>query len=142
MAKRGIGKPHPRRDRRGRGLRRDLIPSHLPGYRTRRDVFDAHVLESMSPLYTRFGKRLEHVEVLVEEVPGSTAIDVGRESVVLGRFFPGDRHAPPRIVLYRRPIESRASNATELAELIHHIVIDHVAVALGCRPEDIDPTLG
>lgn len=130
---------HPRRDRRGRGLKKDLIPSHLPGYRSRRDRFDACVFAAMSPLYSRYGQRLEHVEVLVEEVPGPRALTAAHGPIVLGRYFPGDRHTPPRIVLYRRPIESRAEDSSELAELVRHIIIDHVAVVLGCRPEDIDP---
>lgn len=135
---------HPRRDRRGRGIRTDLIPAYLPGYTTRREDFDALVLDAISPLYARFDKKLEHVEVLVEEVPALPADSggrPGRSAIVLGRFFPGDREAPARIVIYRRPIEARVHDREERAELIYQVIVDNVAAALGCRPEDIDPSL-
>ncbi|MCG7443007.1 metallopeptidase family protein [Dermabacter vaginalis] len=124
-----------RRDRHGRGLRSDLIPSHLPGFMTPSDHFDALVAEAMGPLYARFSK-LEFLQVLIEEVP----LDTGAlDAPPLGRYFPGDRRARPRIVLYRRAIESRARNRDELAELVYVVVLENVAVALGKRVEEIDP---
>lgn len=124
-----------RRDRHGRGFRGDLIPSHLPGFATPRDRFDTLVAEAMGPLYERFAK-LEYLQVLIEEVPLDT---VSLVTPPLGRYFPGDRRTRPRIVLYRRAIESRARNREELADLIYVVVLENVAVALGKRPEDLDP---
>ncbi|MCT1866725.1 metallopeptidase family protein [Dermabacter sp. p3-SID358] len=124
-----------RRDRHGRGFRGDLIPSHLPGFATPSDRFDTLVAEAMGPLYARFS-RLEYLQVLIEEVPLDT---VSLDSPPLGRYFPGDRRTRPRIILYRRAIESRARNREELAELVYVVVLENVAVALGKRVEDIDP---
>ena len=89
----------------------------------------------MSPLYARFSK-LEYLQVLIEEVPLDT---VSLDSPPLGRYFPGDRRTRPRIILYRRAIESRARDREELAELVYVVVLENVAVALGKRVEDIDP---
>lgn len=124
-----------RRDRHGRGFRGDLIPSHLPGFATPSDRFDALVAEAMGPLYERYAK-LEYLQVLIEEVPLDTS---ALHAPPLGRYFPGDRRTRPRIVLYRRAIESRARNREELAELIYVVVLENVAVALGKRVDEIDP---
>jgi predicted Zn-dependent protease with MMP-like domain len=42
-------------------------------------------------------------------------------------------------VLYRRPLEIRARDRSDLADLVHEVVVDQVAVLLGRDPEDIDP---
>lgn len=74
-------------------------------------------------------------------LPADSGGRPGRSAIVLGRFFPGDREAPARIVIYRRPIEARVHDREERAELIYQVIVDNVAAALGCRPEDIDPSL-
>ena len=137
MQPRSVRRPHSRRDRHGRGFRGDLIPSHLPGFKKKRDVFDTLVMQSLGPLYARFATELEHVHVSVEDVPPPGSVT--NEGVVLGRFVPADRTHPDRIVLYRRPIEYRARSEEDLAILIHHLVVDHIALVLGQAPEDIDP---
>jgi predicted Zn-dependent protease with MMP-like domain len=61
--------------------------------------------------------------------------------VPLARLLPGRpvRHAvPPRIVLYRRPLEFRAVDRDDLAELIHDVIIEQVANLLGVAPEELD----
>ncbi|WP_448629927.1 metallopeptidase family protein [Cellulomonas soli] len=57
----------------------------------------------------------------------------------LGRYFPADAGLPARIVLYRRPVESRATDPGDLAELVRDVVVEQVAHMLGRSPEDIDP---
>lgn len=134
----GSGAPR-RRDRHGRGWRRDLIPSHLPGHRSRRDVFDDTVLDAARPLIERFPRRLEHLEVAVEDVPLTDPAPWEAEAVSLSRFFPADRDHPPRIVLYRRPIETRCPGGEDLELMIRQVLSDQIAQMLGMRPEDLDP---
>ncbi len=129
-----------RRDRRGRGFRHDVIPPIHPAHRTRREHFEQCVLDSMAELHQRVGRRLDHVEVLSEDVPRADPAP-WEEPIVLGRAFPGDRLAPPRIVIYRRPIELRADSLDQLAELVHSVLVQNVASLLGKRPQDIDPFL-
>jgi hypothetical protein len=47
------------------------------------------------------------------------------------------------VVIYRRPVESRAQAARpgerELARLVHELVVEEVAALLGVPPEDLDP---
>ena len=47
----------------------------------------------------------------------------------------------PRIVLFRKPIERRAKDTVELAELLHEILVAQVAIYLDVEPTVIDPTL-
>ena len=64
-------------------------------------------------------------------------------SVPLARVLPAHREnwqeIPPRIVVYRRPLEIRAHDREDLAELVREVVVDQVAVLLGRDPDEIDP---
>jgi predicted Zn-dependent protease with MMP-like domain len=60
--------------------------------------------------------------------------------VPLARLLPGrpGRPAvPPRIVLYRRPLELRADDRDTLADLVHDVIIEQVANLLGLDPDDL-----
>lgn len=46
-----------------------------------------------------------------------------------------------RIVLFRKPIERRAKDPDDLAELLHDILVAQVATFLDVDPSVIDPTL-
>ena len=49
------------------------------------------------------------------------------------------RAFPPRIVIFRRPIEARARQRIELADLVHDLVVEEVARFLGLDPDVVDP---
>lgn len=138
--------PHPagprRRDRRGRGIRGPLLPAGLPAYRTRGQRFDELVLASVERLELNWGRQLDGVEFAVEDVPPADPAPWERGGVPLGRCFPSEPGLPPRIVLYRRPVENRATGPDDLGELVHEVVVDQVAHLLGRAPEEIDPQLG
>ena len=106
-----------RRDRHGRGLRGRLVPADVPLARSRAEQFDDLVLDA-------------------------DVLDDG--SVPLARVLPAHREngreVPPRIVVYRRPLEIRAHDREDLADLVRDVVVDQVAVLLGRDPEEIDPT--
>jgi predicted Zn-dependent protease with MMP-like domain len=40
-------------------------------------------------------------------------------------------------VLYRRPLEFRAFDREDLADLIHDVIVEQVANLLGVDPEDL-----
>jgi predicted Zn-dependent protease with MMP-like domain len=44
-------------------------------------------------------------------------------------------------VLFRRPIERRAKDSDELADLLHEVLVAQVATYLGVEPSVIDPTI-
>jgi predicted Zn-dependent protease with MMP-like domain len=62
--------------------------------------------------------------------------------VPLGRVYPASAGRPARIVVYRRPVETRASGARDVAALVADIVTEQVAGLLGVRPEELDPGFG
>ncbi|MEE1649595.1 metallopeptidase family protein [Brachybacterium sp. J144] len=128
-----------RRDRHGRGRRFDLIPPHLPGYRTRREVFDDLVAESGATLAERFPRRLAHLRVLVEEVPPTDPAPWEDAAVLLGRALPATREHPPRAILYRRPIQTRCASEEDLEALVRQVLSEQVGSLLGIAPEDVDP---
>ena len=128
-----------RRDRRGRGIRGPLIPPTLPGWRTRSEAFDDAVLGAVEKLEKRWARRLAKVEFGVEEVPPSDPSPWEQDAIALGRYFPSDAAAglPDRIVVYRRPVQSRCTDATEVAMLVEEVVREQVAHLLGRDPEDL-----
>ncbi|TAL13066.1 MAG: metallopeptidase family protein [Frankiales bacterium] len=154
-----------RRDRHGRGLRGPLVPStvtvgdrvlRVPAAQTRGERFDDLVLDAVEDLEQRWARELEGVEFAVEDVPavpleGDLPLDddvVADETaggaVPLGRLLPAavdarGRRTAPRIVVYRRPLEARATDPEDLADLVHDVVVDQVARLLHLDPDEVDP---
>jgi predicted Zn-dependent protease with MMP-like domain len=154
-----------RRDRHGRGVRGPLVAARVevsgrrvrvPLARSRGERFDDLVLDVLEHLEQRWARELSGVEVAVEDVP---VVGAGEDAafdqdavleqtaggaVPLGRLLRGGVDArgaqsPPRVVVYRRPLEARAHDRTELAELVHDVVIDVVALLLELDPDEVDP---
>jgi predicted Zn-dependent protease with MMP-like domain len=124
-------------------MRGPLAPSGLPIARTRAEAFDDLVLDAVEHLETRWGTQLERVQFAVEDVPPARLL--GRDSgepVPLGWFVAASASAPAQVIVYRRPIEARALEAGELAELVHDVVVEEVAELLGLDPETVDPHYG
>jgi predicted Zn-dependent protease with MMP-like domain len=128
----------------------------VPLSQTRGERFDDLVLDAVEHLEERWGKQLEGVEFAVEDVPavpidGATSYDEGvvadetaGGAVPLGRLLgptvdSRGQPAPARIVVYRRPLEARAVDRLDLADLVHDVVVDQVARLLNLDPDDVDP---
>lgn len=133
-----------RRDRRGRGLRGVLAPIEVPLNRTRAEQFDDLVLDAVEHLEQRWSRELHGVEFAVEEVPpAEAASEEGEEPVPLSRLQPasgtGRQTTPPRIVLYRRPLEARGLDPDDLGDIILDVLVHEVAHLLDVEPEIVDP---
>jgi predicted Zn-dependent protease with MMP-like domain len=143
-----------RRDRRGRGLRGRLVPPGVPLSRSRAQQFDDLVLDAVEHLERRWSSQLESVEFAVEDVPQvptaapeamvyetevieDGAVPLAR-LLLAGRDGTG-RQTPPRIVVYRRPLEARSLDRLDLADLVHDVVVEQVANLLGLDPDEVDP---
>lgn len=131
-----------RRDRRGRGLRGPLIPAGVPGARNRAERFDDLVLDAVEHLERGWRDEMRPLEFAVEDVPPADPTPWEGDDVPLGRFFPATRDLPPRVVVYRRPIETRTGDDTDLGDLVQQVVVEQVAHALGVSPERLDPGFG
>jgi predicted Zn-dependent protease with MMP-like domain len=155
-----------RRDRHGRGLRGLLVPAsarvagrevRVPLSMTRGERFDDLVLDAVEHLEERWAAQLEGVEFAVEDVPpvppggvdpalepDVVADETAGGAVPLGRLLPSGwdadgRPTAARVVVYRRPLEARAVDRLDLADLVHDVVVDQVARLLGRDPDEVDP---
>jgi predicted Zn-dependent protease with MMP-like domain len=45
-------------------------------------------------------------------------------------------------VVYRRPVETRAPEKSDIPLLVHEVVVEQVAHLLGLSPEQVDPRYG
>jgi predicted Zn-dependent protease with MMP-like domain len=115
-----------------------LAPGDVPLRRSRSDAFDDLVIESAVRLQRRWTGQLGAVEFLVEDVPPSE--DGG--GIALGAFRRAAGELPARVIVYRRPVETRAASERARALLVHDVVIEQVAELLGLEPETIDPDYG
>jgi len=121
------------------------VPASVPLARTRAEIFDDLVLDTVESLERRYSQELAGVEFAVEEVPPDLNVydtDVLEDGEVpLARLLPGglpgQPDMPARIVLYRRPLEFRAMDRDDLADLVHDVIVEQVANLLGLDPDDI-----
>lgn len=154
-----------RRDRHGRGVRGPLVPQsvrhagqdlRVPVAQTRRERFDDLVLDAVQDLEGRWAAELEGVEFAVEDVPAVPLVapvlpddtvvadETAGGAVPLGRLLPpgtdeSGRPTPARVVVYRRPLEARAVDRDDLADLVHDVVVDQIARLLDLDPDEVDP---
>ena len=115
------------------------MPATLPAARTRGERFDDLVLDAVEDVEHVLGEPLSQIEFAVEDVPPTDPSPGDDEAVPLGRFTAAHRGQPARVVVYRRPVETRAGDPGELEDLVHHVVVEQVAHALGTEPERLDP---
>lgn len=142
-----------RRDRRGRGLRGPLFPATLPAASSRAEQFDALVVDVLEPLEARWAQELDGLDVAVDDVPDVRLPEQREEGLLfdgdvpLSRLVPVgvDRAGMPtraRIVVYRRPLEARAKDPAELADLVREVLVEQVAAYLGIDPGNVEGPTG
>lgn len=107
--------------------------------RSRAEQFDDLIADAVDQLEQRWADQLAHVEVAVEDVPPVPLDPPAGWVVPLGRAVPARRDRPAQIVVYRRPVQARASAPDELAELVHDVVVEQLADLLGLAPDQVDP---
>ena len=105
---------------------------------TRAQRFDELVLDVASRMEHHAGPALGGLEFAVEDVPPSDPAPWESSEVPLGRLFAAQGKMPARIVVYRRPVETRTNDPRELAVLINDIVVEQVAALLGVDPRELD----
>lgn len=119
-------------------MRGPLAPAEVPLSRSRSEQFEDLALDAIERL-ARHWPELAQVAVEVEEVPDDAGLDGAHDGLPLGRYRPAGPDGPALVVVYRRPVESRALDELDLAELVHDVVVEQVADLLGRPPEEIDP---
>lgn len=109
---------------------------------SRRERFDDLVLDAAARLERHLGERHADVQFAVEDVPPSDPAPWESAVVPLGRLFPPQGRDPARVVVYRRPVESRAQDARDLTVIVNDVVVEQVAALLGVSPSDLDQGYG
>lgn len=109
-----------------------------PATATERARFDALVLDVVQILDKRLHSRLGLVEYAVEDTP-LVPDEWGDEIVPLASMVRGSGATPSRLVLFRRPIEHRCQDRTELRALVFTVVVEQIAELLGMDPDEVDP---
>lgn len=114
-------------------------PPGVPVTRSRSARFDALVLDALERLDRRWGAQLQAMEFAVEDVPSEDPPVWTPGVVPLARALPAVRGERARVIVYRRPLETRATGRHELAALVHDVVVEQVAELLGLTPDEVDP---
>ncbi len=110
------------------------------------------MLDAVDDLERTWAAELTDIEFAVEDVPtvpamGVEATDfdpgvISDRGVPLGRVVRDATvvgSARPLIVIYRRPLESRALDRHDRADLVFSVVAELVAEALGKDVDEVDP---
>jgi predicted Zn-dependent protease with MMP-like domain len=106
--------------------------------RTPRHDFDAIVLSVVHRLEDKWHDELGLIEFAVEETP-LIPDDWEAPTVPLASLVRGSGGTATRLVLFRKPLELRCENRSELAALVLTVLVEQVSELLGRAPEEIDP---
>ena len=109
-----------------------------PVLRTARERFDDLALGIVTDIDARWQDRLGLVEYAVEDTP-RIPDDWSSATVPLSSLVRGSGTTPTRLVLFRRPIERRCENRTDLEAMVLTIVVEQIAELLGIDAELVDP---
>jgi hypothetical protein len=126
-----------------------LAPAAVPRSRSRSERFDDFILDAVEEIETHWSAELDGVEFAVEDVPSTmpTEVDEFDPAFVVDRGVPLGRllrtgsveTTSPTIVIFRRPVEARAADGDDRADLVFMIVAELVAELLGRDVDEIDP---
>ncbi|MDP9091465.1 MAG: metallopeptidase family protein, partial [Actinomycetota bacterium] len=126
-----------------------LAPRAVPISRSKSELFDDLVLDAVEELEDRWAAELAQVEFAVEDVPPAVhrlAPDSDPEVIVdrgipLGRLYRSGLAGihRPVVVIYRRPVEARATEREDRGDLVFMVVAELVAELLGRDVDEIDP---
>lgn len=136
-----------RRDRHGRGVRGPLaLPNPLtqsvvrvPGRQTAAEFFIAAMTDSVQRLMQTAPDALAAVDIGVEDVPGGAFDWALLDRVPLAAAIDATPSRAARIVLFRRPLERRASDRQDLRDLVHVTLVEQLSALTGRSMHDLDP---
>ena len=135
-------------DRHARYRRTDADRRRRPveGFRASGTArFERLVDDAIATLPTELLGYLDNVQVTVEDVPPSDPLG-GGEELLLGLYqgvprterHLGAPHLPDRITLFRRPLEARAHDKQDLADLVQETVVHELAHHFGIDDDRLD----
>lgn len=105
--------------------------------RTRKERFDDIVGDVAEDLDRTLDAHSLVVEFAVLDLP----TDLGRDwapQVPLARSIPATRNTPARVIVFRRPIEGRATGRSAIADLVRSVLVAEVADLFAVPREELD----
>jgi predicted Zn-dependent protease with MMP-like domain len=123
---------------RGPAFGHDAPRGRVPAHLSARELFDQVAVDVMRDVESRWPEELAAVELAVEDIPVLPHTWVAPR-VPLASLVPATQVVPPRLVLFRRPIEHRAETQADLEALLLTVVVEQLADYLGVPAEDVHP---
>jgi predicted Zn-dependent protease with MMP-like domain len=108
---------------------------------TRRTRFDDLVLDAADRLRPHLGNRYAETEFAVQDVPPTDPAPWEEQVAPLGRLIRADATRVDHVVVYRRPVEARAQDEADLADIVREVVTEQVAALLGVPAHELDPDI-
>jgi predicted Zn-dependent protease with MMP-like domain len=114
-----------------------------------KDRFEALVVKALAELPLEFQRKLENVDVVVEDYPTATQLDktkLKRSQTLLGLYegIPLTRRGrhynlvlPDKITVFQKPIESRCKDDGEVTSEIQRVVRHEIAHHFGTGEETL-----
>lgn len=135
-----------RRDRHGRGLRGPLAgpnplvsrPARPPRPSTPSEAFAEAVHLAVDRVARQCPEAVSGIAFGIEDVPGSELAWAG-QSVPLALAVEATADRPGQLVVYRRPLEHRASSRRGLRSLVYRTVVEQLAALTGRSVSELDP---
>jgi Zincin-like metallopeptidase len=115
-----------------------LAPGGVPARRTPAESFDQVALRIMRAVVGRWTDQLGPVELAVEEVPVIPP-HWASTTVPLSSYVEATATRPPRLVLFRRPIEHRAETLADLEAMLLTVIVEQLAEVLGLPVDEVLP---
>lgn len=115
----------------------------------KKNEFEALAEEALGRLPERFAKKLENIDIVVEDEPSRRLLNemrIGRGGTLLGlyhgvplsqRGFYYGNVLPDRIVLYMGPILREGGDAEEIAARVRSVVIHEIGHYFGLSDEEL-----
>ncbi|GAA2179061.1 hypothetical protein GCM10009785_04220 [Brooklawnia cerclae] len=111
----------------------------FPGRSTAAEYFLECMTASVQRLMETCPEALVGVDIGVEDVPSSGFDWAALDRVPLAAALEATPDHPGRIVIFRRPLERRASDRADLRDLVHVTLVEQLAALTGRSMHDIDP---
>ena len=135
-----------RRDRHGRGLRGPLAGPNLlvarpalpPRPSTPGEAFQEAVHAAVDRVARQCPEAVTDVAFGIEDVPTLDPAWSGRE-VPLALAVEATADRPSQLVVYRRPLEHRASSRRGLRTLVYRTVVEQLSALTGRSVSELDP---
>lgn len=138
-----------RRERHGRGLRGPLaapnpftgMPVSLRHHARGVDFFTSCLQTSVARTAKSCPRSLVGIDIGFEEVPSN--LDAWQSArVPLAAAVPARPGHNGQVVLFRRPLEHRATSRGDLRRLVHRALLEQLSALTGIPVDELDPAAG